>query len=167
MHIRLAQKSDLPHIRAIYNDAILTSTATYDYEIQSLAERQQWFAEKQAHDMPVHVCTIDENVTGFATYGPFRGKDGYRFTVEHSVYVDEAQRGHGVGTALLSSLIMAATFQGLHVMIAGIDADNAASVRLHRRFGFEQVAYFKEVGYKFERWLDVIFMQKILDAGRN
>lgn len=167
MHIRSAQEDDLPSMLAIFNHAILTSTATYDYEIQTLEERQAWFVEKLANDMPVFVCESDDTVTGFATYGPFRGKIGYRFTVEHSVYVVEAQRGHGVGTALLSSLIMAATFQGLHVMIAGIDADNAASVRLHRRFGFEQVAYFKEVGYKFERWLDVIFMQKILNAGRN
>jgi phosphinothricin acetyltransferase len=162
MNIRFATEKDLPAILAIYNHAILTTTASYDYEPQSLDTRKAWLKDKKAHGMPVFVIEDDDGVAGFATYGQFREKIGYQYTVEHSIYIIEGKRGMGYGKLLMTTLINTAINQDMHVMIAGIDASNEGSINFHKKFGFEEVAHFKEVGYKFNRWLDVIFMQKML-----
>ncbi|MEI6519454.1 MAG: N-acetyltransferase family protein [bacterium] len=162
MNIRVATENDLPAILTIYNHAILTSTASYDYEPQSLDMRKAWLRDKKMHGFPVFVIEDTDGVAGFATYGTFREKFGYRYTVEHSIYITEGKRGMGYGQSLMSTLIESAQNMEMHVMIAGIDASNEGSINFHKKFGFEEVAHFKEVGYKFDRWLDVIFMQKML-----
>jgi L-amino acid N-acyltransferase len=162
MTIRAAGRADLPRILAIYNDAVLRTTATYDDQPHTLEMREAWFAAKQQSGMPVLVVADAQGVQGFGTYGPFRSFSGFRFTVEHSIYVAEERRGQGMGKLLLPALIDAAAGQGMHTMIAGIDATNAVSLRLHEAHGFTQAACLREVGYKFARWLDLIFLQKIL-----
>lgn len=160
--IRLAERGDVAAIRAIYNDAILNTTAVYSYEPVTLEERLAWFEGKREAGYPVLVAEREGGVVGFATYGAFRAKPAYLYSAEHSVYVDAAQRGQGLGKALLSAVIEKAKAQELHTLIAGIDADNPASLRLHERLGFERVAHFREVGYKFDRFLDLVCMQRFL-----
>lgn len=165
MHIRTATKGDLPAILEIYNQVLLTSTAIYDDQPSSLEERLDWFEGRVQQGFPVLVAEEGGAVVGFASYGPWRGRWGYRFTVEHSVHVDARHRGAGVGGALLAALIELAKEAGLHVMVGGIDAENLNSIRFHARFGFEQVGHAKEVARKFDRWLDLVTMQLFLDDG--
>lgn len=162
MQIRPADAADLPAILEIVNHIILTTTTNYSYEPETLADRQAWFRTKQAAGMPVLVAESGGQCIGFGTYGPFRDKIGYRYTVEHSVYVQESYQKMGVGRQLLEALIVRARGQGMHIMIAGIDTQNRASFAFHERMGFTQVAHFREVGYKFDQWLDLIFMQLYL-----
>ncbi len=162
MKIRYATLADIPQLLAIYNHAVLTSTASYDIEPQTLAARLAWFADKERNGQPVFVIEDGDGVAGFATYGKFREKIGFRYTVEHSIYIAEGKRGMGMGKQLMQKLINSATKSGYHVMIAGIDSSNELSLKFHRSFGFEEVAHFREVGHKFGSWLDVIFMQKML-----
>ncbi|MGJ3245825.1 MAG: N-acetyltransferase family protein [Elainellaceae cyanobacterium] len=166
LHIRAATVDDLPSILEIYNDAIRNTTAVYSYDPVTLANRLEWFQTKQQHNYPVLVAETDSEtnarVIGFSSYGAFRAWDAYLHTVENSIYVHPNYRGQGVGKQLLSSLIEQANTQNIHVIVAGIDAVNQASIRLHQSFGFVQVAHFKEVGFKFDRWLDLVFMQLIL-----
>ena len=164
MDIRYATLTDIPQILAIYNHAVLTSTASYDIEPQTLAARLTWFADKERNGQPVFVIEDGDGVAGFGTYGPFREKIGYRYTVEHSIYIAEGKRGMGMGKLLMQKLIESATESGYHVMIAGIDSLNELSLKFHRSFGFVEVAHFREVGHKFGQWLDVIFLQKMLQA---
>jgi L-amino acid N-acyltransferase YncA len=160
--IRDATEDDLPRILEITNDAIVHSTANWSLQPTTLEERTEWFREHQARGFPVLVAVAaDQRVIGFAAYGDFRPKPGYRLTVEHSIYIDADARGRGIGTALLAALIGRATAVGVHVMIGGIDADNIASIQLHRRFGFEITGHLREVGRKFDRWLDLVLMQRI------
>ena len=160
--IRPAEETDIPTILDIVNHIILTTTANYSYEPESLAERMDWFLKKRAANMPVIVAELEGAAIGFGTYGPFRDKTGYRFTVEHSVYVHQDYHGRGIGRQLLEALIGMARQQGMHMMIAGIDTQNQGSVLFHQKLGFEQVAHFREVGFKFDQWLDLIFMQLCL-----
>lgn len=160
--LRPATLLDIPQILAIVNHTIAMSTANYHYEAQTLAEQTAWFESKRNHNFPVWVATIEETVVGFGTYGTFREKIGYQFTVEHSVYVHENQQGKGIGKALLNQLITQAKAEGFHVMVGGIDAENTHSITFHQRMGFEEVGHLKQVGYKFDRWLDLCFMQRIL-----
>ena len=162
MAVRNAAESDLPGILAIYNQVIATSTAVYADAPTTLDERRAWWAGRVAKGFPVLVAVDAGGVAGFASFGDFRAWPGYRFTVEHSVHVREDRRGTGVGSALMEELIVAAIAMRKHVVIAGVDAQNAASIRFHRRFGFEPVAHFREVGFKFGRWLDLMFLQRIL-----
>jgi L-amino acid N-acyltransferase YncA len=162
MNTRPALESDLPAILAIYNREILTGTAIYIDEPQTLSQRTEWFAAKQQAGMPVIVLEDADGVAGFGAYGIFRNFPGYRFCVEHSIYVAEQKRRLGYGRILLTTLIDAASAQGKHTMIAVIDGQNQGSIRLHQAFGFTQAGYLKEAGTKFGRWLDVVFMQKIL-----
>ncbi len=161
--IRPATYADVPGILDIYNDAVLHTTATYDYDPDTLEGRTAWFAGHIEQDLPVFVA-VDANgqVVGWSSLSTFRARPGYRFTVENSVYVAASHRGQGIGRLLLPPLISAARERGKHVIMAGIDAESEASLRLHAAFGFVQVAYMKEVGFKFDRWLDVIFMQLLL-----
>ena len=163
MRIEDARDDDLPAILAIYNDVMRTSTAIYREEPATLEERQAWNETRKKNGYPLLVArTDDAPVAGFATFGDFRAWPGYRFTVEHSVHVADGRRGQGIGTALMQELIARGSALGKHVMVAGIDADNGGSIRMHERLGFEQTGHLKEVGFKFGRWLDLVFMQRSL-----
>lgn len=152
-------------IAAIYNHAVEHTTAIWNERLVDAADRADWLAARQADGFPVLVATEEDGTTvlGYASYGPWRPHDGYRRTVEHSVYVREGLRGRGTGSALLTALIERACAQGLHVMVAGIDAANHGSVRLHERLGFTRVGVLPEVGTKFGRWLDLAFLQLVLE----
>ena len=163
MQIRPATRADLPGILEIYNDAVLTTTATYDYEPRTLEHRTQWFEERQRDNYPMFVAMDDSGrVVGWSALNPFHARMGYRFTSENSVYVAADMRGKGIGKLLLAPLIEGAKARGLHAIIAVIDADNEASIRLHAAFGFEKGGHFKQTGFKFDRWLDVVYMEKLL-----
>lgn len=162
--IRPATEQDLPAILAIYNDAILTTTAVYDYQPHTLAMRQTWYEAKVSGGWPLFVADDAGTVVGFSSLGPFRAWAAYKYTVENSVYVAAARRGQGVGKLLLPPLIDAARQMEMHAIIAGIDATNVASYRLHQSFGFVEVAHFREVGYKFGRWLDLKFLELVLET---
>jgi L-amino acid N-acyltransferase YncA len=160
--LRDAAENDLPGILAIYNDVILHTTAVYEYEPHTLEMRQRWFKTKQDQGFPVFVAIENEKIIGLSSIGPFRAWAAYKFSVENSVYVASNYRGKGIGKLLIAPLIEAAKGLQLHTIIAGIDASNEASLKLHEYFGFKEVAHFKEVGYKFNRWLDLKFLQLIL-----
>jgi L-amino acid N-acyltransferase len=162
IEIRPAEKNDLDAMLGIYNDAIVNTTAVYDYQPRSRDLQEQWFDTKQVQRWPVFVAHEGVSVIGFGSFGPFRPWPAYQYTVENSMYVDSAHRRKGAGRALLDSLLQAAQTAGYHAMVAGIDATNEASLALHRKAGFQPVGHFREVGWKFERWLDLVFMEKIL-----
>ena len=162
IEIRPAGTDDLQAMLAIYNDAIINTTAVYDYQPRTSDAQRQWFETKQAQRLPVFVAVDNATIIGFGSFGPFRPWPAYQFTVENSLYVDSAFQRKGAGTALLASLVTAAQTAGYHTMVAGIDATNEASLALHRKAGFEPVAHFREVGWKFERWLDLVFMERLL-----
>lgn len=160
--IRKAQTSDIPQILDIVNHAILNTTSNYLYDVQTIEDQTQWFANKQQSNFPIIVADFQGVAIGFGTYGTFREKIGYQYTVEHSVYVDPKYVGKGVGKQLLQALIALATKEGYHTMIGGIDAANTASIAFHKKFGFIETGIIKEVGFKFGKWLDLQFMQLIL-----
>ena len=162
--IRRATEADLPAILAIYNDAILNTTAVYDYTPHTLAMRASWLAAKRADGYPVFVADDGGLAVGFSSLGPFRAWAAYKYSVENSIYIAPDRRGQGIGKLLLPPLIDAAAQIGMHAIIAGVDAQNTASYRLHRSFGFEEVAHFRQVGYKFGRWLDLKFLELILET---
>lgn len=163
IHIRPYFEADVPSILDIINDNILHSTSLYDYEPRSLTKQSELLKEKTTKNFPVIVAEIDGKVAGFGMYGEFRFRDAYRFTVEHSVYVSNDFKGRGVGGKLLQSLIELAKKQGLHTMIGVIDAENTESILFHEKYGFKNVGIIKESGFKFNRWLDSVFMQLILE----
>jgi len=160
--IDTAARRDLPQIMSIYNEVIRNSTAVYSEEEFTLARGEAWFDAKIAHGFPVIVTRDAAGVAGFGTFGEFRAWPCYRHSVEHSVHVRVDRRGQGLGRALVVDLLARAAASSKHVMIAGIDADNAVSIGLHRSLGFTEVGHFHQVGFKFERWLDLVFMQCIL-----
>jgi phosphinothricin acetyltransferase len=149
--IRNAETKDLPSIKEIMNDAVLNTTAIYDYHERSDTYLQHWFENLTRAGMPVLVCDVGGACVAYGCYNIFRPKDGYRFCVEHSIYVHKNERGKGFGKILLEKLIDVARRQNLHTMIAGIDAENVESIALHRKFGFTECGYLREVGYKFNR----------------
>ncbi len=165
--IRAAVRSDCPGILEIYNDAVLKTTASYDYEPRTLEHRQGWFDDHQQTSLPIFVA-MDElgRIVGWSALNRYHDRRGYRFTTENSVYIAEGHRGRGLGKLLLAPLIQSARKLGLHAIIAAIDGQNAVSIRLHAGFGFEMVGRFNEVGYKFDRWLDVVYMQLLLPLGK-
>lgn len=160
--IRLAVETDIAQMLVIYNDIILHTTAVYDYEPHTPEMRQAWFKTKQEQGNPVFVAEEEGRILGFSSIGPFRAWAAYKYSVENSVYVAASERGRGIGKLLMPPLIEAAKKMKLHTIIASIDATNEASIKLHEGFGFKEVAHFKEVGWKFERWLDLKFLQLIL-----
>jgi L-amino acid N-acyltransferase YncA len=166
MMIRSANQADMPSILAIYNEVIVASTAIYFDEPVSLENRLAWFEQQRARNFPVLVAVEpDDEIVGFSAFGDWRGAwPGYRHTVEHSVHVRADRRGAGIGGQLVEALFPYAREQGKHVMIGGIDAANMASIRLHQRLGFSTVAHFREVGRKFDRWLDLVFVQRTVDG---
>jgi L-amino acid N-acyltransferase len=163
MKIRDATAADLPEILAIYNDAVLTTTAIWNESVVDLENRLAWFSDRRRSGYPILVAEDAGGVIGYASFGDFRAWEGYRYTVEHSIYVGPDRRGNGVGRALLAPLIDRARLLGKHVIVAGIESSNLPSLRLHERLGFACVGELKEVGVKFGRWLDLIFMQLMLD----
>ena len=157
--IRDATDADLDGILRIYNDAVLTTTAVWDETSRSIEAQRQWFAAKQAAALPVLVAADGDQIAGFCSYGPFRAWYGYRFTVENLVYVAATHRGKGIAPLLLRALIDRARAQGMHRMVAGIEAENVVSIRLHESLGFTHAAHLHEVGFKFGRWLDLVLME--------
>jgi len=160
---RDAVLDDLPQLLDIYNDIILHTTAVYDYEPHTLEMRKQWFETKQQQGFPVFVAEEDGVIVGFSSIGSFRAWAAYKYSVENSIYVKADCRGKGMGKVLMQPLIEASKTLGMHTIIASIDANNEASLKLHKSFGFQEVAHFKQVGYKFDRWLDLKFLQLIFD----
>jgi L-amino acid N-acyltransferase len=162
--IRLATDDDLPAILEIYNDVIIHTTAVFQYTIHTTEMRREWFETKKEQGFPVFVALDGPVITGFSTIGWFRAWQGYKYSVENSVYVDSKFRGRGIGKQLLEPLIGAARTLNMHTIVAGIEAANIESITLHEKFGFREVAHFKEVGFKFGRWLDLKFLQLVLDT---
>ena len=163
IQIRPYQTEDTQAILDLINHQILHSTALYDYNIRTFEQQQTILEEKISKNFPVIVAELDGQVAGFGMYSEFRFREAYKFTVEHSVYVNEGFHGKGIGKLLLQELITLARKQKRHTMIAVIDAENQGSVAFHEKFGFKTVGIIKESGFKFDRWLDSVFMQLILE----
>ncbi|MFT3804352.1 MAG: GNAT family N-acetyltransferase [Burkholderiaceae bacterium] len=166
--IRLIDCTEAEHataILAILNEAIVNSTALYDYVPRQPAAMASWFATKRANGFPV-VGAVDEagELMGFVSYGSFRPFPAYKYTVEHSVYVHHEHRGKGLGRMLLTEIIERARRSDLHVLVGCIDASNQASIVLHERLGFVRTGTFPQVGFKFGRWLDAAFYQLQLET---
>jgi L-amino acid N-acyltransferase YncA len=159
--IGLAAEADLAAINDIYNHYVLHSTCTYQEEPEPIESRRQWFA-RHGPNHPVTVAEVDGRVAGWGSLSPFHARSAYRFTVENSVYVHHEFHRRGIGAAILKDLIERARTTGYRAIIAGIDADQPASVALHAKFGFQKVGDLKQVGFKFGRWLDVIYMELML-----
>ena len=150
-------------ILAIFNEAIANSTALYDYKPRTQANMVGWFEAKAQKKYPVLGVENDAGeLMGFTSYGPFRAWPAYKYTVEHSVYVDTRFRGQGVGRRLLEAIVVEAEIQDYHVMVGGIDATNAVSIKLHESLGFTPSGIVRHAGFKFGRWLDLAFYQLIL-----
>jgi L-amino acid N-acyltransferase len=162
MLIRIATEHDLPAMLDIYNDIIANTTAVWHYEPHTMDMRKEWFEQRKQQGFPIFVAEDEGKISGFSTYGSFRPWPGYSKTVENSVYVASDSRGKGVAKLLLPPLIDAAKQSGIHAIVAGIDAENDISIALHKKFGFVEVAHFKEVGWKFGRWLDLKFLELIV-----
>ena len=155
-------------ILAIFNEAILHSTALYDYRPRAPESMVDWFKTREAGGFPViGLESGSGELMGFATYGTFRAFPAYKYSVEHSVYVDKNHRHKGCGMQLLQKLIEAAWAQKLHVMVGGIDTQNAASIALHRKLGFEHAGTIRQAGFKFDRWLDLAYYQLILETPQS
>lgn len=165
MNIRDARQEDAEGIAAIYNDAVAHTTAIWNETIVDPANRAAWLADRQSSGFPVLVAVDDEGaVLGYASFGDWRIHDGYRHTVEHSVYVRDDRRGAGIGRALMVELIERARATGKHVMVAAVESGNTGSIRLHERLGFEHSGILTQVGVKFGRWLDLTLMQLTLGS---
>ncbi|AON56945.1 MULTISPECIES: GNAT family N-acetyltransferase [Herbaspirillum] len=164
MQIRDAELADIAGITPIYNDAVANTTAIWNETLVDDRNREDWLTARRQSGYPVLVAVADGKVLGYASFGDWRAFDGYRHTVEHSVYVHKDHRGEGLGRALMEALIARARALGKHVMVAGIDASNSGSISLHKKLGFEQVGYLPQVGTKFGKWLDLAFLQLMLDG---
>ena len=160
--IRVATESDLPQILNIYNEIILHTTGIYYYEPHTLEMRREWFFSRKEAGFPVFVAEESGQILGMSSIGQFRIPTAYKYSVENTVHVAASVRGRGIGKLLMTPLIESARHMNMHSIIAVVDADNAVSIGLHKGFGFMEVAHFKEVGYKFDRWLDLKFLQLLL-----
>ena len=164
MKIRNATSADLPALLDIHNDAVRTLKAIWTDKLDTLEDRRAWFDGRKAAGLPVIVAeTEDGAVAGYGSFGPFRAKEGYRLTMEHSIYVAPDARGKGIGKALLLRLIDLARADGCHVLVGAVDGENAASVALHQKCGFEITGRLPQVGMKFGQWLDLVLMTLVLD----
>ena len=162
--VACTQSAHAQAILEILNDAIVHSTALFDYRPRPPEAMAGWFKAKDAGRYPVIGAVADGALLGFASYGSFRAWPAYKYTVEHSVYVHRDHRGKGIGEALMRRLIDAARGQDYHVMVGGIDAANEASVRLHQKLGFVHAGTVQQAGFKFGRWLDLVFYQLLLET---
>ena len=161
--IRPYEVNDTQAILDIINYNIINSTALYDYNIRTYEQQKSILDDKLSKGFPVIIAEIDEEVIGFGMYSEFRFREAYKFTVEHSVYVNQHFHGKGIGKILLQELIRIAKEQKLHTMVAVIDEENQSSIEFHEKFGFKVGGVIKESGYKFDRWLHSVFMQLILE----
>ncbi|WP_321338856.1 N-acetyltransferase family protein [uncultured Cohaesibacter sp.] len=162
--IRVARPEDAAAITEIYNDAVRNTTAIWNEETVTVQNRADWIAAKLKDGWPLLVMEDEQGIlAGYATYGPWRAWDGYRHTVEHSVYVEKDRRGQGIGKMLMQALISEARQADIHVMVAGIEAGNEASIKLHEKLGFKDAGRLSEVGTKFGKWLDLAFLQLTFD----
>ncbi|HVY70986.1 MAG TPA: GNAT family N-acetyltransferase [Verrucomicrobiae bacterium] len=163
--VQCEEKRHAEAILAIYNDAIVNSTALYDYKPRTREMMATWFENKRKGNFPVIGIESDTGeLMGFASYGTFRAWPAYKYSVEHSVYVDGRFRGRGIGKRLLQEIVAAAQQQDYHMLVGVIDAANAVSIRLHEGAGFVHCGTMRQAGFKFGRWLDVVFYQKILST---
>jgi len=160
--VREAAPADLPALLEIYNEAVAHSTASWDYEPWTPVHHADWYAYKAERGYPILVADQDGDVLGYATYGEFSDKAGYSATREHNVYLRTDARGQGIGRSLMEALIGQARGRGVHTLIGRLSADNDASLRLHAGLGFVEVGRLKEVGRKFDRWLDLVYVQLML-----
>jgi phosphinothricin acetyltransferase len=168
MQIIHCDESYSPQILAIFNDAIANSTALYDYHPRPADSMAAWFAAKRQGNFPVLGALAESGeMMGFASYGVFRAWAAYKYSVEHSVYVAAAHRGHGVGKELLRRVIEEARRQDYHTLIGCIDSQNKVSIQMHHRMGFQHVGTLREVGFKFGGWLDLELHQLLLTTPRN
>ncbi|MDO6587160.1 GNAT family N-acetyltransferase [Salipiger sp. 1_MG-2023] len=158
-----AREDDLPGILAIYNDAVRNTLAIWNEAEANLQNRQDWWTGRVAQGYPVLVLRDDSGVLGYASFGDWRAFEGFRHTVEHSIYIRSDARGRGLAGHLLAALIERARQIGKHVIVAGVESGNAASIRLHERAGFRITGQMPQVGCKFGRWLDLTFLQLTLD----
>lgn len=165
--VRQATEADLSGILDIVNDAILNSTAIWSHYAYTLENRRAWLVERREKNYPVFVALIGRDVAGFSSIGDFRPHDGFLHSVEHSVYVHRHHHGKGIGKQLMLPLFESAKHLGKHVMVGGVEAGNTGSLKFHRDLGFVEVGRLKEVGFKFDRWLDLVFVQKILDSAHH
>jgi phosphinothricin acetyltransferase len=159
MQIRDAVEEDIDEIAAIYNEVLTHTTAIYNDRPVTREDRLTWWQARIGQGYPVVVATDGRRIAGFASFSDFRPWPGYRFTVEGTVHIHADTRGQGVGTELLKTIIERARALGKHTMIAGVDSENAASLRFLERFGFERAGHLREVGFKFDRFLDLVFLQ--------
>lgn len=163
--VQCEQKRHASAILAIFNDAILHSTALYDYKPRTMEMMTAWFGVKSKGNFPVIGIENDSGeLMGFGSYGTFRAWPAYKYSVEHSVYVDARFRGQGIGKRLLQEIIGAAQKQDYHVLVGGIDSSNTVSIRLHEAVGFTYSGTIHQAGFKFGRWLDLVFYQLILST---
>ena len=168
MKLTRCDASFAQQILAIFNDAILHSTALYDYKPRTLESMELWFENKRKGNFPViGIVSESGELQGFASYGTFRAWPAYKYSVEHSIYVASGHRGRGLGKQLLQQVIHEAEAQDYHALIGGIDSQNAASIQLHRQFGFQHAGTLRQVGFKFGRWLDLDFYQLILATPKH
>jgi L-amino acid N-acyltransferase YncA len=163
MLIRAAQPSDISAILDIYNEVILHSTAVYCDDPTTQEERLGWYTGRISKGYPVLVAEIQGKIAGYASFGDFRSFSGFRFTVEHSVHLAPEYRGKGIGSALLAALFPLAKAMGKHLMVAIVDAENQRSIDFHQRMGFTEVGRMPEVARKFDRWLEMVMMQRVVD----
>ena len=163
VQIRPFEIKDTQSILDIINYNILNSTALYDYRTRDFETQKTILEDKINKGFPVIVAECDGKLVGFGMYSEFRFREAYKFTVEHSVYVSPNEMGKGIGKMIMAQLIIQAKAQGLHTMIGVIDSENKSSITFHEQFGFKSVGIIKESGYKFDRWLDSVFMQLLLE----
>ncbi|MFN3832419.1 MAG: GNAT family N-acetyltransferase [Allorhizobium sp.] len=159
LNLRDATEADLPAILAIYNHAVAETTAIWNETLVDLDNRRAWFDQRQSRGFPILVAEVEGKIAGYASYGDWRPFDGFRHSVEHSVYVEKDFYGRGLGRALMTALIDRARTGGIHVMVAAIEAGNEGSIALHKSLGFRLVGTHHEVGQKFGRWLDLTMME--------
>lgn len=162
MKIREAKISDLPSIAEIWNYYIIHTSFNYDSEPKDMAFFEDWFKTKEGFNYPIFVLEVDNEIIGYATYGQFRARVGYRFSMEHGLYLAPGKQGNGYGKALMLTLLDRAKKDGHHSLTAGIDSTNRESINFHYKFGFKEIGIFKEIGFKNGEWLDCVFLQLML-----
>lgn len=162
--IRTMEMKDLEKVNDILNDAIIHTTANYNYEQESLEQRKEWFLSKRQQNDALFVYEEDGEVLGFATYSQFRPYPAYQYTIEHSIYIDQQHAKKGTGSKLLKHLIEVANLNHMKTMIACIDSENEGSIRFHEKHGFYYAGTIKNAGYKFDRWLDIVYYQLDLNG---